>query len=117
MEENKLNENLVLDLNEIKNFVFEEIEQNDKTHDNEITETYGLNDDGKKELISQVVHEVKGTDFSEKETIRYDMIKTFISMLDAVEIDTSTTPMSFGQRVVLNTMLNYGLIKEIKGNG
>lgn len=115
-DSSKLNENLVLDLDSIKNFVFEEDEQKDKTHDNEITETYGINEEGKKELVNQVIHEVKGSDFSEKETIRYDMIKTFIGMLDNVEIDTGLSPMSFGQRLVLNTMLNYGLIKELTNN-
>ena len=110
--EEKLNENLVLDLNEIKEFVFEENAKTEKTHDNEITETYALNDEGKQELVSKVVHEVKGSDFTEKETIRYDMIKTFLTMLDNVEIDTTLTPMSFGQKTVLNTMVNYGFIKE-----
>lgn len=114
MDEGKLNENLVLDLNEIKEFVFEENTKTEKTHDNEITETYGLNEDGKQELLTRVIHEVKGSDFSEKETIRYDMVKTFIGMLDNVELDTNITPMSLGQRMVLNTMINYGLIKEIK---
>lgn len=114
MEDGKLNENLVLDLNEIKEFVFEENSKTEKTHDNEITETYGLNDDGKKVLLSSVIHEVKGSDFTEKETIRYDMIKTFIGMLDNVELNTNLAPMSLGQRMVLNTMINYGLIKEIK---
>lgn len=113
MEDGKLNENLVLDLNEIKEFVFEENSKTEKTHDNEITETYGLNEEGKQTLLSRVIHEVKGSDFTEKETIRYDLIKTFIGMLDNVEIDTALTPMSLGQRMVLNTMINYGLIKEV----
>ncbi len=73
-----------------------------------------MNDEGKQVLLSRVIHEVKGSDFTEKETIRYDMIKTFIGMLDNIEIDTAITPMSLGQRMVLNTMINYGLIKEIK---
>lgn len=111
----KLNENFVLDLDAIKEFVFEELVQKEKSRDNEITETYGLDDDGKKKLISQVMHEVKGSDFSEHETLRYDMIKTFLTMLDSVELDTELAPMSFGQRLVLNTMVNYGLIKEING--
>ena len=34
MEDGKLNENLVLDLNEIKEFVFEENSKTEKTHDN-----------------------------------------------------------------------------------
>lgn len=114
MNENKLNENLVFDFNEIKDFIFEERSKTEKTHDNEITETYGLNDDGKQTLLSRVIHEVKGSDFSGNETIRYDIIKTFIDMLDNVEIDTSMTPMSLGQRIVLNTMINYGFIKEAK---
>lgn len=114
MEDGKLNDNSALDLNEIKEFVFEENSKTEKTHDNEITETYGLNEKGKQTLLSRVIHEVKGSDFTEKETIRYDLVKTFIGMLDNVELDTTITPMSLGQRMVLNTMINYGLIKEVK---
>lgn len=113
----KLNENLVMDLNSIKKFIFEEDVNTNKTVDNEITETYGEDDNGKMSLLGRVIHEVKGSDFSNKETIRYDMIKTFLTMLDSVEIDNEISPMSFGQRVVLNTMINYGLIKEVKNNG
>lgn len=117
MDENNLNENLVFDLNEIKDFIFEERSKTEKTHDNEITETYGLNDDGKQVLLNRVIHEVKGSDFSDNETIRYDIIKTFMGMLDNVELDTSLAPMSFGQRTVLNTMINYGFIKEMNNEG
>lgn len=112
-ENNKLNENLVFDLNEIKKFVFEEDVDLNKTRDSEITETWGVNDEGKQELLSKVVHEVKGSDFSGKQTIRYDLLKTFMQTLDNIEFDTSITPMSLGERMVLNTMVNYGLIKEI----
>jgi len=114
--DSKLNENLVMDLDSIKRFVFEEDSNTSKTHDNEITETYAEDEEGKMTLLNRVIHEVKGSDFSNKESIRYDLIKTFLSMLDAMEINNDITPMSFGQRIVLNTMINYGLIKEINSN-
>ena len=48
----------------LKKFVFEEDVDLNKTRDSEITETWGVNDEGKQELLSKVVHEVKGSDFS-----------------------------------------------------
>lgn len=114
MDNKQLNENLVIDLDAVKKFVFEEDSTTDKTHDNEITETYSLDEKGKMTLLNRVIHEVKGSDFSNKETIRYDLIKTFLSMMDDVEIDNEITPMTFGQRMVLNTMIAYGLIKGVK---
>lgn len=112
MDNNKLNENLVFDLDAIKQFIFEEDENYATTHDNEITETYGLNDDGKQELLSKVVHEVKGSDFSDKETIRYDLFKSFLEVLGNVEIDNEMTPMTLLERMVLNTLSGYGMIKD-----
>jgi hypothetical protein len=37
-----------------------------------------------------------------------------MDVLDNVEIDQEIAPLSLGQKMVINTMANYGLIKEIK---
>jgi hypothetical protein len=37
-----------------------------------------------------------------------------MDVLDNVEIDQEIAPLSLGQKMVLNTMGSYGLIKEIE---
>jgi len=86
---------------------------NERTSDVEITETQVKDDNGKLETESRITREVKSTN-SNKQTISYDMIKLFMDVLDNVEIDQEIAPLSLGQKMVINTMANYGLIKEIK---
>lgn len=108
--ENK-NNHLIFDLDEIVKFVFGEKEE--RTHDTEITETYLQPDKGGPvELNSKIIHEVKGSDNTNKQTIKYDMIKMFVDILDGVE--SSSIPSTLGQSLTFNTMLSYGLIKEVK---
>ena len=106
---NKLNTDLYYDLNAIKDFVFEEEARN---NDVEVTETLGMNDEHKLETINKVIREVKTSDFSNKQTIRYDILKSFIDSLSDVDIDIDEAPMSFGQRTILNTLINFGIIKD-----
>lgn len=114
MEEGiKLNENLSFDIDAIKRFIFEEDYNDGKYESEEVTESHGLDKKGNLVVTDKVVHKVKTSDFSDKQTIRYDLLKMFVDMLDGVEIENDIAPMSFGQRTVLNTMINYGLIKEI----
>lgn len=109
--ENNSNQ-FIFDLDEIVKFVFgEEVE---RTHDTEITETYLQPKKGSSvELNSKIIHEVKGSDNTNKQTIKYDMIKMFVDILDGVE--NSSIPSTLGQSLTFNTMLSYGLIKQIKG--
>ena len=83
-----------------------------RSNDVEITESQTRDDDGKLITDSRITREVKSTD-SNKQTIRYDIIKTFMEVLDNVEIEQDATPLSLGEKMVINTMGNYGLIKEI----
>lgn len=101
----------IFDLDGIVKFIFgEEVE---RTHDTEITETYIQPKKGSPvELNSKVIHEVKGSDNTNKQTIKYDMIKMFVDILDGVE--NSNIPSTLGQSLTFNTMLSYGLIKQIK---
>lgn len=108
--ENNSNQ-FIFDLDEIVKFVFGEKEE--RTHDTEITETYLQHKKGEPvELNSKIIHEVKGSDNTNKQTIKYDMIKMFVDILDGVE--SSSLPSTLGQSLTFNTMLSYGLIKQIK---
>ena len=106
------NEKMYLNLDAIKDFIFEEEKRNS---DVEVTETMGASGGEKLETVSKVIREVKSSDFSNKQTIKYDMIKMFIDILDNVETSQEIAPLTLGQKMTLNTMASYGLIKEING--
>ena len=108
----KINSNFIYDLDAIKDFIFDN--DDGRSSDVEITESQTKNETtGRLETDAKVTREVKSTD-SNRQTIRYDIIKTFMDVLDNVEIDQEIAPLSLGQKMILNTMGNYGLIKEIK---
>lgn len=103
---------LIFDINKITEFVFGN--PNDRTNDVEITETFIFDDEQNKMVPgSREVKEVKQGDYTGQNTIRYDMVKTFIEILDSVE---DPNVMSLGQTITLNTMQAYELIKDIKNN-
>lgn len=108
---NKINSDLIYDLDGIKNFIFGD--DDGRGSDVEITETQVRNDKGKLETETRVTREVKSTD-TNRQTIRYDMIKMFMDILDNVELDQEIAPLSLGQKMVLNTMGSYGLIRQIE---
>lgn len=100
----------IFDINKITDFVFGN--PNERTNDVEITENYVFD----KELDKMIpntkeVKEVKVNDYTGQNTIRYDLVKTFIDILDAVE---DPNIMSLGQIITYNTMQAYELIKDIK---
>ena len=108
---NKINSNFIYDLDAIKDFIFSNDEG--RSSDVEITESQVKNEEtGKLETETKITREVKSTD-SNRQTIRYDIIKMFMDILDNVEIDQELAPLSLGQKMVLNTMGSYGLIKEL----
>lgn len=108
---NLINSNLIYDLDAIKDFIFGNDEG--RSSDVEITETQVRNEEGQLETQNKITREVKSID-ANKLTIRYDLIKMFMDTLDNVEIDQELAPVSLGQKMVLNTMGSYGLIKEIE---
>ena len=108
---NLINSNLIYDLDAIKDFIF--VNDEGRSSDVEITETQVRNEEGQLETQNKISREVKSTD-ANKLTIRYDLIKMFMDTLDNVEIDQELAPVSLGQKMVLNTMGSYGLIKEIE---
>ena len=100
----------IFDINKITDFVFDN--QNERTNDVEITENY-IFDKNLDKMIpnTKEVKEVKVNDYTGQNTIRYDLVKTFIDILDAVE---DPNIMSLGQSITYNTMQAYELIKDIK---
>ena len=102
----------IFDLNNITNFVFGN--PNDKTNEVEITEHYIYDKDSKTMLPNtREVKEVKVNDYTGQNTIRYDMIKMFIDILDSIE---DPKVMSMGQNITLNTLKAYELIRDINDN-
>lgn len=103
--------NIYLDLEAIMDFVF--TDDGIRSNDVEITDNQVRNEEtGSLETETRTVREVKSSDTS-KQTLRYDMVKMFIEMLDSVELNEEIAPLTLGQHMVLNTMGAYGLVKEI----
>lgn len=108
----QVNNNIYLDLEAIMDFVF--TDDGIRSSDVEITDNQVRNEEtGVLETETRTVREIKSSD-TNKQTLRYDMLKTFIEMLDAVEVDGDVAPLTLGQHMVLNTMGTYGLIKEMQ---
>ena len=83
-DNNKINTNLIYDLDAINDFIFGD--EDVRSSDVEINEEQSLNEKtGKLETISKLIREVKSTD-SSKQTVRYDIIRNFMEILDNIEI-------------------------------
>lgn len=101
---------LIFDLNKITDFIFGD--PNARTNDVEITESYKADkDSGKMVLNEKQIKEVKVNDYTGQNTIRYDLVKMFIEILDEAD---DLNELSVGQQITLNTMESYGLITENK---
>ena len=106
------NNTFIFDINKIMDFVFENPEG--RTNDVEITENFVYDEEEGKMMPSvKEVKEVKVNDFTSQNTIRYDMVKTFIEILDYIEDENI---MTLGQNITFNTMQAYELIKDLKNN-
>jgi len=100
----------IFDMNKITNFIFGN--PNERTSDVEITENY-IYDSESGQMVPEMkeVKEVKVNDYSNQSTIRYDMVKMFIEILNDVE---DANVMTMGQNLTYNTMQAYGFIKGVK---
>jgi hypothetical protein len=99
----------IFDINKITEFVFGN--PNDKTSEVEITEHFIFDKDKNKMIPNgREVKEVKVNDYTGQNTIRYDMVKMFIDILDSIEDEKV---MTVGQNITLNTMKAYELIKDV----
>ena len=99
----------IFDLNNITSFIFGN--PNDKTNEAEITENFVYDKDAKSMIPNtREVKEVKVNDYTGQNTIRYDMIRMFIDILDSIE---DPKVLTMGQNITLNTLKAYELIKDI----
>lgn len=102
----KSNENYILDLENIMNFIFG---QNETSNDSEFVDVYTSDESNNLVLNQRQIREVKNGDTTAKSTMRYDIVKTFIDYL----MDADFNDPTFGEAMVLNTMLNEELLKKI----
>lgn len=106
----KINDStLIYDINKICNFVFGD--PNDRSNEVEISQSFVYDEDGKPIPNAKEVKEVKANDYTGQSTIRYDLIRNFIDILESIE---DYDLMTLGQKITLNTMESYELIKDIK---
>ena len=96
----------IFDINKITEFVFGN--PNDKTNEVEITDNFVYDKDSKSMIPN--TREVKVNDYTGQNTIRYDMIRMFIDILDSIE---DPKVLTMGQNITLNTLKAYELIKDI----
>ena len=105
----KIQGNYMLDIENIIKYVFDTDSVNS---DSEITDLCVMDDENKNLMLStKQVREVKSSDDSNKQTIKYDLVKMLIMGLMEMDADNAT----FGDVMLMNTMLNEGLMKEIDG--
>jgi hypothetical protein len=99
----------IFDLNNITSFIFGN--PNEKTNEVEITDNFIYDRDSKSMIPNtREVKEVKVNDYTGQNTIRYDMIRMFIDILDSIE---DPKVLTMGQNITLNTLKAYELIKDI----
>ena len=102
----------VYDLDAIMNYVF--TDDGKRNNDSEITETYITDDSsGQLSLVNKQLREVKGSDNSNKNTIRYDMMKFFMDQMNGIVVGDEIQA-TLGESVVFNTMLHNGFVKSAK---
>lgn len=107
MKKNDKNAIYMFDMEAIMQFIFGD--EDKRTNDSEITETYIANESTNElQLINKQLREVKGSDNSTKQNIKYDLLKVFIDILRTTE----TEQQSIGESIVFNTLYLNGLIKE-----
>ena len=99
----------IFDLNNITSFIFGN--PNEKTNEVEITDNFVYDKDSKSMIPNtREVKEVKVNDYTGQNTIRYEMIRMFIDILDSIE---DPKVLTMGQNITLNTLKAYELIKDI----
>lgn len=101
--------------------VFEFVNYSDKntSSEQEITDGYEMLDDGKGSLrqTSKVIRELKAPGNSQIDNIKYDLVKSLISMLitfDDTDRDYDEDDLPFGVRITMNTLIAEGLLYEIE---
>lgn len=92
---------------------------NEKSKDTEITEGYEKDDNGTMTQVSKIIREVNSQGNMQNDTIRYDLIKTLLSViLDKKMMNFGSLEnevrYDFSFNIAFNTLLKAGIIYEIK---
>lgn len=92
---------------------------NEKSKDTEITEGYERNESGDMVQVSKIIREVNSQGNMQNDTIRYDLIKTLLSVvlekkvMNFGSLEKETT-YDFSFNLAFNTLLKTGIIYEIE---
>ncbi len=102
----------IFDIDKITDFIFDV--PSDRTSNVEIAENY-IYDGNSDKMVpnTKEVREVKINDDTNQNTIRYNLFKTFVDILDTIE---DLKVMTALQEITYNTMQAYGFIKDVKSN-
>lgn len=101
--------NLEFDLDTIMEFITHN--DSDNVKNSEITEMYGVNDEGSLTLLNKQINENKSTKSDSNTTIRYDLIKMMFNWL--YEMTDNGEILTPSQQMVYNTFTTKGFIKKI----
>lgn len=99
---------LIYDFNAITQFIFN---SNDDEIVSEISEQYARNEVEEMDLLGKTITETKGSKDSNEMTMRYDLLKYFMSIINDIEYGNNLT---FGQKLALNSFFAQGFVKECK---
>lgn len=98
-----------INLNKILKF-YSDTESN-KNKETEIVDTYEIDSTNVARLIGKQIREAKSNQPAQNETIKYDLIKMFLTVL--LDNDNRTTDVDLGTNLAFNTLLENDFIYEI----
>jgi len=92
---------------------------NEKSKDTEITEGYEKDDNGSMTQVSKIIREVNSQGNMQNDTIRYDLIKTLLSVILDKKIMNfgsleSELMYDFSFNIAFNTLLKAGIIYQME---
>jgi hypothetical protein len=107
-----MDKDYIFNLEKILEFVFNQIKN--KNTESEITEVYEQSvNSSKLEPRSKSIRQLKTNGNDNQEGTKYDMIKSFMEIINEYEINNPDNPPTIGQKTVLNTLLSYGFMQDI----
>lgn len=98
-----------INLNKILEF-YSNTESN-KSKESEIVDTYEIDSTNTARLIGKQIREAKSNQPAQNETIKYDLIKMFLTVL--LDNDNRTIDVDLGTNLAFNTLLENDFIYEI----
>ena len=92
---------------------------NEKSKDTEITEGYEKDDNGSMTQVSKIIREVNSQGNMQNDTIRYDLIKTLLSVILDKKIMNfgsleNELMYDFSFNIAFNTLLKAGIIYQME---